>query len=311
MISLKVLFPTLFAALLIGFTSCDDDDEGQKAQLRIEITDAPVDDPQVEAVVVTIAEVRVDGREVEGFTRQSINLLAYQNGQTKLLSDSDVEIGSHSKITLVIDGETDEDGNSPGTYIETDDGTRTAIGEDRMDLDVNGNFDVTEGADNRVIIDFDLRQAIDHTDSGSPEYTWDTEQDIEAGLRLVDYINSGTISGSVTDLLTQSDKIIVYAYTQGSFDTEDEMVSVHGENFSNAMASAAVGSTGQYTLAFMPEGTYELHFASYRDLDSDGRLELTGMLTMQSVLGPALDAVVVDANATVSLNVQVTGLLPL
>lgn len=313
MSSLRLIFGTailLFTAMF--FVSCNDDDDTAQTNFQLEITDAPVDDPQVEAVFVTVAEIRLDGETLEAFDeKQTFDLKAYQNGQTKLLFNGDIDAASYNRVTLILDSEEDASGSSPGTYILLESGENIQIPNDRIELDIQESFEVTEGMDSRFVVDLDLRKAIEHDDSGTEDYNWATESEIEAGLRLVNHIESGTIQGTCTDQLTQSDKIIVYAYTTGSFNMETELQGAHGENFSNAVTSTAVNASGQYKLSFLEAGNYELHFAAYRDLNADARLELTGLLSLNGLLGPPTDNVSVSAGTTVDLNVEVTGLLPL
>lgn len=307
----------IFGATTLCFTamflvSCNDDDDTAQTNFQLEITDAPVDDPQVEAVFVTVAEIRLDGETLEAFDeKQTFDLKAYHSGQTKLLFNGDIDAASYNRLTLVLDNEEDASGSSPGTYVLLESGETITLPNDRIELDIQESFEVTEGMDSRFVVDLDLRKAIEHNDSGAEEYNWASESKIETGLRLVNYIESGTIQGTCTDQLTQSDKIIVYAYTTGSFNEETEMQGAHGENFTNAVTSAAVNASGQYKLSFLEAGNYELHFAAYRDLNADARLELTGMLSLNGLLGPPTDNVNVSTGATVEINVEVTGLLPL
>ncbi|MDZ7776005.1 MAG: DUF4382 domain-containing protein [Bacteroidales bacterium] len=70
------------------FTQCSDDDDNneEKGTVNFKMTDAPIDDADVEAVFVTVSEVKVDGEAVNGFEKQTIDLTAYQEGNTEVVS---------------------------------------------------------------------------------------------------------------------------------------------------------------------------------------------------------------------------------
>ena len=82
--------------------------------------------------------------------------------------------------------------------------------------------------------------------------------------------------------------------------------------FKNAVSSSVADGNGNYTLAFLEEGEYELHFFGYEDEDNDGRMELQGELQLSLIgnLGLDLNSVSVDANAQVSIDVSIIGLIP-
>ena len=71
----------LFAALLFisFFTACDDEDvvvTTGEGRFALEITDAPVDDPSIQGVFVTVADVKIGGASVEGFSRTTVEISA-------------------------------------------------------------------------------------------------------------------------------------------------------------------------------------------------------------------------------------------
>lgn len=74
----------MFAALIIFLGSCQEDliddgtNDGEKGTLKLEITDAPIDNASVEGVFVTIASIALDGIEVNNFTKTTMDLKALQ-----------------------------------------------------------------------------------------------------------------------------------------------------------------------------------------------------------------------------------------
>ena len=308
--------------LLVFFTQCKEDDSAQpKGTAQIEITDGPVDDANVMGTFVTVTAVKVDGKEISGFSKQTIDLMAYQHGDTKLLGTTELEAGTYNDLTLVLDYSMDASGNSPGCYVLTTDNmkhslqaTSSTTGEVKAN---NGSFKVTEGNTTNVVLDFDLRKAIRY--EGAPQdddqYDFVTDGELRSSLRVVAKAESGKVAGNCEDNFGfAGDKIVVYAYKKGSFNKNTE-ISGQGESnvqFKGAVTSAVADNQGNYTLAFLEAGDYELHFFGYEDGDSDGKMEMKGELELSLLgnLGIDLNNVSVSANASVNVSVKVLGLLP-
>ncbi|MBK9013077.1 MAG: hypothetical protein IPM82_02760 [Saprospiraceae bacterium] len=142
-----------------------------------------------------------------------------------------------------------------------------------------------------------------------------SEAELRSAVRFVAKANTGKVDGTCADNLDfGGEKIIVYAYEKGSFNKSTEM-QAQGESqlqFKNAVTSATVNGQGEYTLAFLEEGDYELHFIGYEDTDNDGKLDVKGELQLELLtnLGLNLNNLNVDANASISISVQVIGILP-
>src|SRR5690349_10090625 len=120
----------LCAGATLFFTACDKDNNpsDDKGRLNVEITDGPIEDPNIKAVFVTVSEVKIDGETFEGFNgKKTINLLAYQQGNVAALGIGDIDAGTYNSVTLVIDAQTDDAGNSPGAYVQTTDNVKHAL----------------------------------------------------------------------------------------------------------------------------------------------------------------------------------------
>jgi len=313
--SKSLLLITLVSVL---FVRCDDDDDTTDIEttgaVSMEITDAPIDDPNVQSVFVTVAEVKIDGETFDGFSgKQTIDILAYQNGQTEALGLGEAEVGTYNEISLVLDYESDANGASPGCYVLTADNTKHSLAANGMteqEITIQSNdFEVQETNQTNLVVDFDLRKAIQYNEGGDEsDYVFVAESDLETSLRFVEKEEAGMVAGNCSDDVSESDVIVAYAYAEGSY---NESTETSGKVlFQNAVTSAKVNAQGNYTLAFLEEGDYEIVFAGYEDNDQDGQLELKGMLELNSILGINLNQVTVDANAQVSLDVVVTGLIP-
>ena len=311
----KFFLASLIFSLFFLFACSKDDDNGgaAKGNLKLEITDAPADDAEIEAVFVTVAEIEIDGEEVEGFNKTTIDLMLYQEGLTYLLADIALDARQYNRVSLVLDNESDAAGNSPGSYVLTTDGLKHALATSSQKIHLDHNFGIVQHAETHLVIDFDLRKTIKRSETGESKYAFVSSAQMNNSIRVVNASNAGTIVGNCNDMITDSDLIIVYAYHKGSFNKNVETQASSETNllFSNAVNSATVDANGNYQLHFLEEGEYQLHFASYKRDDQTGRLELNGSLELDLLTSGNLKAVQVDANANTTVNVLVTGLLPL
>jgi hypothetical protein len=313
----------LLAATLL-FTNCSKDDDGTNVTgtAQFEITDGPVDDASVNGAFVTVTAVKVDGETISNFSgKQTIDLMAYQNGNTKALGLAELETGTYNEVTLVLDYDEDANGNSPGCYVLTTDNVKHSLkssANTSNEVKINtGSFEVKEGSTTNVVVDFDLRKSIRYqeTPQADDQYDFVTDSELRASLRMVAKSNSGRVTGNCDDNLgVAGEKIVVYAYEKGEFD-KDQEIQGQGESniqFKNAVTSATVDAQGNYTLAFLEEGDYELHFFGYEDKNNDGKMEIKGELDLNIAgnLGIDLNDVSVNSESTVSISVIVLGLLP-
>lgn len=307
------LFSAIALSMLI-FTSCQKDDDGDDFQgtLQLEITDAPVDDANVKSVFVTVADVKVNGQSLEGFNKTTVDLMTLQNGNTTDLVMTDLDAKSYSNITLVLDHESDESGNPVGCYLETVDGTKHTLTSSDIDIQVDYDFDVASNSTTNLVVDFDLRKSIRRTSGGSSQYSFVSSTEMNNALRVVAKNKTGTIQGSCNDEVVNNAKVIVYAYHENELNVNNEVEgsSQSDLQFHNAVSSAVVGEDGNYELHFLEEGTYELYFAPYRR-NSEGELILNGTLILDVLSGVNLSLVDVDASSSTTVNINITGILPL
>lgn len=321
---MKQLFFVFSTALMLVVTSCsEEENQNQTAingQVRFELTDAPIDDASVQACFITLTDVLVDGESISNFNgKQSIDLLAYQNGDVKSLGLANLEAGTYSNVSLVLDYETDANGNSPGCYVLTEDNikhdlyTETNV-SNTLSLS-SKNFEVREGNTTNIVMDFDVRKGVKRQNNNSDQYSFVTKAELEAAIRYVEKENTGTVEGKCRDDLNLTSRIVVYSYKKGTYNKEVETQGQGSSQiqFKNAVSSAVVDENGNYTLAFLEEGVYELHFFGYEDRDNDGQMELQGELSIDLLanLGLNLNDLQVEANTQLTIEVMVTGVLPI
>lgn len=309
---LNPIMLAFIAGAALFFSSCKKDENNEsKGQLNLEITDGPSDDPNVKAVFVTVAEVKVDGQTFSGFSgKKTIDLLAYQQGNVAALGLGELEAGSYQSITLVLDTQTDASGNTPGCYVQTLDNAKHALSTTAaQSVTATKNFVISSGAQTNLVIDFDLRKAVQYQGGGtSDQYDFVASADLQTALRVVLKNEAGTMSGTCQNGIVNADKIVAFAYKKGQFNRAVEIQAQNGVAFKNAVASAVVDSNGAFKLAFLETGQYEIHFAAYKDLNADDKVDFLGTLVVNSVID--LNAISLGINANLELSITVIGILP-
>lgn len=317
----QLKFSTILLVVLAGLlvASCDSDNgepsEGS-ANVRFEITDAPIDDANVQAAFVTISEIIIDGETFAGFEgKQTVDLLALQNGNTETLAEGRLTGAVYSNLELVLDPATDSNGNSPGCYILTTDGEKVNLATNAgAALTISGqqeDLTVNEEGETVVVFDFDLRKAIQRSDSGSgSDYEFVSESELGSAVRVASKEETGMVKGNCTNAFEFSEKVIVYAYPEGSFDKNSEVEGNGNIRFPNAVTSSAVRADGSYELHFLQPGSYELFFAGYKDSDSDNKFEYSGSLELDITGSINLGSVDVSASSSTTFNLSFLSLIP-
>ncbi len=306
---------SLFTMLILGIflTSCEKDDTDltpdpneKQGKLELSITDAPVDDPAVKNVFVAIADVKIDGQSMPGFSPVAFDLLTLQNGITALLASDSVKSASYSEVTLILD--------PSECYVEDIDGNRHNLDPDDVNIKLNHEFDVLEDSVTHLLVDFDLRKTIRRDLSDSTDrYNFVSGSDLASGVRIFDKSVAGQLTGECKDISTGSELIVAYLYEKGEFEesTEVDLSDESNLRFKNAVSSAMVMVDGKYNFPFLESGEYELHLASYLENDSSGVVEFRGLLEveaddMQDVLN-----ISIESFGKTEIDIAVVGLLPL
>jgi len=312
---LRLSFYAIVSVLLISFVivSCSKDDNDDvnsgNASTTFKVTDAPFDDASITGAFVTISDIKLDGQSVQGFTKTTVDINAYRNGATRTLGTFNLAGRTYSNITFVLDYDMDASGGSPGSYVVTTGGVKHKLQSDASAIVVSKSLTLQANASNSVVADFDLRKMIIHT-AGADHYNFATSAELASSIRVVAESGTGTISGSLTNGLSGSTKVVAYAYRKGTFNRATEMQGQGSSNiqFRNAVTSAVVSGSGAYQLNFLESGMYEVHFANYTDTDANGELELSGTLVVTSALD--LLNLSVSGNTTLTVNATATAVLP-
>ncbi|SER13949.1 DUF4382 domain-containing protein [Neolewinella agarilytica] len=310
---------TRFAACLLLVSvlfSCEDDDvvvSTSEGRFSLELTDAPVDDPNVSAVFVTVADVKLDGASVSGFSRTTVELSALQNGVTEMIANADVEAKAYNSVEIVLDDANDAtNSGGPGCYVLTADNAKVAlevVGDGSLEA-ANSGFTITQGGNLATVIDFDLRKALVRTDDAARPYAFAAENRLESSLRFVERESTGTLSGSVTNNSGEDTEVVIYAYAANTYTAAEREGDSDDELFLNAVASTRLSASGDYEFNFLPAGNYELVAVAYEDEDGDGETALKGSFVLNAFGSLSLSGVQVSAQASTTINLTLLSLLP-
>ncbi len=295
--------------------SCEDDDittTTGNGRFSVELTDAPVDDPNVAAVFVTVADVKVDGQSVSGFSKTTVELSALQNGVTEMLVAADLEAKAYSNVEIVLDDATDAAGNSPGCYVMTTDNAKVAldVAGDGALRAANSGFELAQGGNFNAVIDFDLRKALRRGEQAATPYAFAAENRLESSLRFVEKSTTGTLTGNVTNSSGENAEVVIFAYAAGTYSSSEAEGADDDELFLNAIASTRLSSTGDYQFNFLEAGNYELVAVAFEDDDNDGEVSVKGEFRLDATLGLNLGSLSVAAASTTSANFTLLGLIP-
>ncbi|MCG9973363.1 DUF4382 domain-containing protein [Christiangramia crocea] len=300
---------------LILFVSCSEDDSVEEPETgeggnstAVYITDSPVDEANVEAVFITVSEVKVNGKAIEGFSKTTIEVSSLTKGNTELLGELDLDAGTTSDITLML-ADTDASGNGPGNYVVLSGGAKEEL-SGAVELNINDQAEIVQDVENELVLDFDLRKSLKHE---ADDYSFVSESQLESNIRAVNSMKAGIVTGTVDNTSeAEGDVVVAYAYKKGSFSESESNANGEGVTFSNAVSSSVVSeSNGEFEIHFLEEGDYELHFASYSDEDQDGKLEFSGRVEADTASSIDLSGFTVEANSEVNLEISFTGLLGL
>lgn len=165
--------------------------------LTLSITDAPIDGAAAVVVEFTGVELKPSGggRVVFDFdTPRQIDLLSLQgNDSTPLLDGVEVPAGDYSWIRLKVNA----DQGTLNSYVELEDGSQESLfipSGEQSGLKLHSGFTVAQGGIADFTIDFDLRKSV-HDPVGQEGYF------LRPSLRLVDNLEVGSISGTVSESL--------------------------------------------------------------------------------------------------------------
>lgn len=292
--------------------SCDKDDaeDEVKGNMQLSMTDAPADDNDIQAVFITIAGVSVDGEPMTSFEKQTIEISSYTEGETKLILDDQLEVGSYSNASLIFDFESDANGGSPGCYVLTADGTKHDLNSSSnmtSSVEFNNTFEISSDATTELVIDMDLRKSVkrEGAENSGDQYEFVAATEFSSALRMEEKGNTGMIEGNYSGTIESDEQIVVYAYEKGDFNSSELEADVSSKlRYDNAVTSANVDAQGNYTLSFLHEGEYELKAAKFKN-NADNEMEFQSALDLNVWLGGIIaNTVTVDAQSEITVDLS-------
>jgi hypothetical protein len=224
-------------------------DPANPPALTFSITDAPVEDAR--HVYVSVESIQIAQKEGEWVNiplemDSEIDLLQLQNGATELLASIDeLPAGTYGQTRLVLAEE------APGRLIDNE-GVEHSLfipGGAESGLKIQTAFTKVDGVPLSLTIDFDLRKSIKIVGNGEGEGEGNgndrkSKYMLRPVLRLTDDSKSGSAEGE------GQNGSVVCVYADGaSKDSSDTCDS--------AISSTTV-KNGQFKLAFLDPGTYDL-----------------------------------------------------
>src|SRR5262245_35905391 len=193
---------------------------GETGQLKLSITDAPLDDATNVVVQFHAVAFKREGappERIETLTPspRQLDLMQYQQGRTAVLLDNiELPAGRYEWLRLIVDNEP----NVRDSYVVLTTGAECELiipSGAESGLKLNRGFTLAAGGSVALTIDFDLRQSI-HAPPGRRGTTPSCTQAylMRPTLRVVEDANVGAIAGTVDSALVTTDcKPKVYIYT--------------------------------------------------------------------------------------------------
>jgi hypothetical protein len=286
-------------ASAVMFTACGDD-ESNTGRLNLSITDAPIDTDQIEEVVISFSSIEVNGPQgwetVAQFEEPlSINLLDYQEGDGYFITEQELPAGEYSEFRLTLAAPVADggDASNPGSYLQLTDRQEPLFvpSGSSSGFKIKGEFYLQPDGVTNVTLDFNLRKSI--VVAGSSE-----KYILKPVVRLVVNEDAGMIDGTLVDTDSLGGSYVVYSYADDTF-TEVEMTEGTEENaYPNSVNSDLLDENGNFRLAFMNSGTYDLYFVRTKE----GVEEMIGTRQDVEVVPGNIVQLTVDADSLGGIN---------
>ena len=250
--------------------------------LKLYLCDAPLDAENVTGVYITINEIQYhrDGQWItceEFESPQIYNLLELTGGNSALLGELTLPAGNYTQIRFMLDiPEKGSHPTNPGCYVEFANNSTEPLfvpSGNETGYKAIGRFEVTVNVTAEVTADFDVRKAV--VVAGSSYI-------LKPTIRLIVNSQAGSISGSITNGSGYAD-IIVFAYEDGTWvEREADEPAGQKSRFPNAITSGKMDDEGDYRLALLTAGNYDLAVAGYNGADFEEVLGFISNVEVES-----------------------------
>ena len=254
--SLMVLAVSSLAAC--GGGSSSGSDTPKTGQLKLSITDAPVDDAKHVYITITGVTLKKGGdsplQNVSISPELRVDLLALSNGTSELLFTETITSGQYEWARFQL--------KDDAQIVWLDDSTDDLALPTQNELKTSGNFNVPQDGLAQYTVDWDLRKSIVETgNSGSYK--------LKPVLHLRDDTQVGFVEGSVdstflsTNCNQQGDIAALYLYS-GHDITPGEM----GGTGEDPIASVKLANDQHFFLGMLNPGNYTLALTCDAGLDT-------------------------------------------
>ncbi|MBN1820318.1 MAG: hypothetical protein JW833_06360 [Prolixibacteraceae bacterium] len=287
----------------------------EEGGIMLSLSVLPSEFNDVLGAFITISEVWLDNKKLNGFSKQTIELSAYQEGDIKLLFSGNINGGTFKKITLILDHDTDETGDFPGCYILNDDNQKEQINScNRLNkIDFTKTINVNPDKTTEVVFQADLEKILAFHLQPINSGKWDSQNFIELSdsFKVVLKEECSMVKGEISRLNCSACEIYVLAYKKGEigmlencFDQEQYTTLIK-----NAVAGSKVKPYGGYQLSLLEAGEYEIHLVSF-NREYNRMFRFKGMVNSSSnIPGLILKNVSVPAKSEIQLNIDIIGVI--
>jgi hypothetical protein len=245
----------------LGLAACDDANGPtltNSGKVNVLLTDAPF--PLSEVKSVNIFVTRIDAKLADtdsaeaadtdnsGWTtlvspNQSINLLTLTNGQTSNLGVATIPVGTYKSFRMIIDADK--------SNVTLNDDTKPEIkwpsaGKNGIKIMLDEPFDVTSGT-TTLLVDFDVGRSFVMRGNSISQNGLLFKPVIHATTQQ----NTGTITGSV-----RADNASGAGIAGATVEVLKAGTPLNDTQSNSVVRTGVTDASGNFTLAFVPAGTY-------------------------------------------------------
>jgi hypothetical protein len=279
-----------------------------KGKINIGLSVHPAEFQNTSGLYITVSGILLDEEPVKGFVPQTLDLMLYQEGDVELIYSSEAEVGKYQSVTLLFDMDSDNKGSSPGCYFLYEDGTKQSfvVGTGIGRIQVQKNYRITEGNTTELIAGFDLKKMESRLNNKGKKAALAVADSLKAFVKD----KCGQIKGSVRKPIYLPGEMYVLIYKKGMKTTRTTGNTEDFQSlFERAVAVTKVKPYGNFELALLEEGEYEIRLASY-DPESQKTYLFRGIINPTSnIQGLLLNSISVSAQNCVQLNIDITGVI--
>ncbi|MFW6101529.1 MAG: DUF4382 domain-containing protein [Bacteroidota bacterium] len=262
----KISILSALIVLFALFSGCEEEDSGETGTVALSITDAPIDNDNIEGVWIKVNGLEYHTQDsgwktFEGYEGpKEFNLLDLTDGVKEMLGTFEMEAGQYNQLRFML--EIPERGQStpsnPGTYLEFEDGSEEPLfvpsgGE--TGYKAVGPFQVPSNGTVELTADWDARKAV--VKAGATDIYI-----LRPTIRLIAENEAGSIDGGISEIPDDASDIAVYAYDDnledGDIDDEAAEPTDEENRFPNAVTSDVADEEGNYQLNWLAPTSYDL-----------------------------------------------------